>query len=374
MRAGVWLIALLVLCAGCGPVSKLPDLDKDEVKAEQRREQIAQMRTYFSELRRVHTVAHRIRVANTAFCRDRVAAQIGVFAATPQSLPRRFRSFSYEALDLNWARPTVISVVDGSPAAQAGIRDHDELISLNGEFIPLTGTAGWMDRWFKKNGENDVAVNFRRNGEDNTVTVKPVVGCSIPVQYVTADDANAYTDYEQIVIYSGIVALAKTDAQLASIIGHELGHVWLQHGMKKLGNAALGTVAGAAVDGSFLLGAIWTVGAFTREFQKAGMRANSVGFEREADYVGAYFAARAGYDLTGAEEIWWAMGQSHPDSLRFARSHPLAPLRFVQMKRVAAEIAEKRRLHLPLVPELKEIEADTQRDETADAKAALRPD
>ena len=68
------------------------------------------------------------------------------------------------------------------------------------------------------------------------------------------------------------------------------------------------------------------------------------------------------------------MGQSHPDSLRFARSHPLAPLRFVQMKRVAAEIAEKRRRHLPLVPELKEIEADTQRDETADAKAALRPD
>jgi hypothetical protein len=88
------VIALLALLAGCGPVSNLPDLDKDELKAEQRREQIARMRGYFSELHRVHSVAYRIRVANRSFCRDRVAAQIGVFAAAPQSLPRRFRSFA----------------------------------------------------------------------------------------------------------------------------------------------------------------------------------------------------------------------------------------------------------------------------------------
>lgn len=373
MRTGLGLIALLTLCTGCGPVSKLPELDKDEVKAEQRREQIAQMRTYYGQLHRVHSVAYRIRVANASFCRDRVAAQIGVFAATPQSLPRRFRSFAYEAMDLSWVRPTVISLVDGSPAAQAGIRDHDELVSLDGEFIPLTGTVGWMDRWLKKNGEKKVAVNFRRNGEDKTITVMPVIGCSIPVQYVTTDEANAYTDGQKIVINSGIVALAKTEAQLATVIGHELGHVWLQHGTKKLGNAVLGTVAGAAVDGSFLLGAIWTGGAFTREFRKAGLRANSVAFEREADYVGAYFAARAGYDLNGAEEIWWTMGQTHPDSLRFARSHPLVPMRFVQMKRVAQEIAEKQRKHLPLVPNLKEI-ADAQARGTADATAALHPE
>jgi peptidase M48-like protein/PDZ domain-containing protein len=342
------------------------------LKAEQRREQIARMRGYFSELHRVHSVAYRIRVANRSFCRDRVAAQIGVFAAAPQSLPRRFRSFASEALDLSWARATAVSVVDGSPAAQAGIRDHDEIISLNGELIPVTGTAGWMDKWLKKNGETEVSVNLCRNGENKTVTVKPVIGCSIPIQYVTSDEATAYTDDEKIVIYSGIMALAKTDAQLATIIGHELGHVWLQHRRKHLVNAVIGTVAGAAVDGSFLLGALWTNGAFTREFQKAGLRAYSVAFEREADYVGAYFAARAGYELTGAEEIWWTMWQTHPDSLRFARTHPLAPLRFVQMKRVAAEIAEKQRNHLPLVPDLKQL-AEAQASDPADTSAAALP-
>jgi predicted Zn-dependent protease len=103
-----------------------------------------------------------------------------------------------------------------------------------------------------------------------------------------------------------------------------------------------------------MAGGIPTGGVFTREFMKSGARAYSVAFEREADYVGAYYAARAGYDLDGAEELWWTMGQrSDPDSLRFARTHPLAPVRFLQMRAAAAEIAAKEREHRPLMPELK---------------------
>jgi hypothetical protein len=52
------------------------------------------------------------------------------------------------------------------------------------------------------------------------------------------------------------------------------------------------------------------------------------------------------------------MGQTHPDSLRFATTHPIAPLRFVQMKKVAEEIAEKQRSGRPLVPDLKFAEAE----------------
>jgi predicted Zn-dependent protease len=42
---------------------------------------------------------------------------------------------------------------------------------------------------------------------------------------------------------------------------------------------------------------------FTRELGRPGRLAFSVDFEREADYVGAYYAARAGYDLVGAGEF-----------------------------------------------------------------------
>lgn len=352
------LVLLLALAAaGCTPVSRLPDLDAKAVADEQRREQIVQMRSYYAGLSRVDNVAFRLRTANVEFCKKLVSAQIGLYAVTPQSLPRHFRSFASEALNLTWVRPTVISVADKSPAAQAGIQDHDEIIALNGELIPVTRTAGWMGGWLKANGVKPVQVNLRRGGVDQTVTVTPVMACAVPVQYAINDEANAESGDKGIVINSGIVALAKTDAQLAEVIGHEMAHTNLGHGDKQTVNMYIGYASGLAVDAGVMAGGIPTGGFFSRQFARSGARAFSVQFEREADYVGAYYVARAGYDLTGVEDLWWALGQqSDPNSLRFAKTHPLAPVRFLQMRAVAAEIAGKRDKNLPLVPELKAFE------------------
>ena len=359
-RAFIALLFALV-CAGCAPMSRLPALDPKEIAAEQRREQIAQMRSYYAAVHRVDNVAFRLRVANRTFCKDRVSAQIGLYAATPRSLPKHFRSFAAEALDLTWARPTVISVSDGSPAAQAGIRNHDEIIALNGELVSPTKPANWMGGWLKANGDKSVRVDLRRDGVTRTVTVTPVIACSIPVNYVVNDQANAATDDKGITINSGIVALAKTDAQLATVIGHEMAHANLGHLDKRRFNTVIGFAGGLAIDAGIMAGGLPTNGVFTREFMRGGARAFSVQFEREADYVGAYYAARAGYDLAGTEELWWAFGQqSDPSSLRFAKTHPLAPVRFLQMRAVAAEIADKERRHLPLVPELKSAHASAE--------------
>ncbi|MGN6572428.1 MAG: M48 family metalloprotease [Pseudolabrys sp.] len=356
--AVLWLVMLA--CTGCTPVARLPALDAKEVASEQRREQIAQMRSYYAGIHRVDNVAFRLRVANRTFCKNRVSAQIGLYAVTPRSLPRRFRSFAAEALDLTWVRPTVISVSDGSPAAEAGIRDHDEIIALDGELISLTGTANWMGGWLKANGEKPVRVDLRRDGVDRTVTVTPVIACSIPVDYIVDDQVNAATSDKGITINSGIVALAKTDAQLATVIGHEMAHANLGHLNKGRVNEMIGFAGGLAIDAGLMAGGLPTNGVFTREFTRGGRRAFSVQFEREADYVGAYYVARAGFDLAGTEELWWAMGQANPASLRFAKTHPIAPVRFLQMRAVAAEIADKERRHLPLVPELKSAQASAE--------------
>ena len=355
MRSSLWCVAFVcvLLSAGCSPVSRLPALSEDAIEAEKRIEQIAQIRKYFGELHRVDTVAFRIRTANRADCRGWESAQIGLYAVTPQSLPRKYRSYSREALDITWARPTVISVAEGSPAAKAGIVAGDEIIALDGELIPVTSTAGWMAGWLKHHGPSPLQANVRRDGDDREVTIEPVMGCAIPISYVTADDTNAYTDDYKIVINSGIVALAKTDAQLAQIIGHELAHANLGHIDKQKFNQVLGWLGGTAIDAGFLSGGISTGGAFGKQLEKAGILAYSVNFEREADYVGSYYAARAGYDLTGVEEVWRALGLAHPDSIRLGKTHPITPVRFLQIQKVAAEIADKKRRNLPLVPDLK---------------------
>jgi hypothetical protein len=352
-------MASVLLCAACaGPVTRLPPLPKDAVEAERRSQQIAQIKDYFAQVHRVDSVAFRIRTANRADCKERVAAQIGLTALTPQSLPRKYRSYAADALNLSWERPTAISVADGSPAAQAGIVAGDEIVALDGELIPVTGTPDWIGNWLKHNGEKPVQVDLRHGGASRTATVTPVMGCAIPINYVTADEANAFTDGHKIVISSAIVNLARTDAQLAVIIGHELAHANLGHIEKRLQNAFLGAAGGAMLDAVITSTTVRTGGAFTKAFMRAGLMAYSVPFEREADYVGAYYAARAGYELSGAEEIWRALGRSHPGGTGFATTHPTTPERFIQMQKVAEEIADKQRRHLPLVPEMQVVHPD----------------
>lgn len=267
------------LAAACAPVASLPPLPQDEVAAESRRQQVAQIRDYYGQLHRLDTVAFRLRTANRLDCKDWIAPQIGLFAATPRSLPRKYQSFAAEALALSWARATVISVVEGSPAAKAGIMAGDELTVFNNEPVPVSGT---MADFLKSNGERPVQVGFRRDNVLRSATVDPVIGCAIPINLVATDEVNAFASDSRIVINSAMLKLARTDAQLAVIVGHELAHSNLGHLDKRKINSALGMVGGAAVDGGFLLGGVSTGGVFSRYFGGAGARAFSVDFEREA--------------------------------------------------------------------------------------------
>ncbi len=358
----IFFVASGLLCVACGPVSKFPPLPSAEVEAERRKQQIEQIRDYFAQLSRLDNVAFRLRVANRDDCKNWAWAQIGLNAGTVTSLPRKYRSFSHEALSVSWTQATVLSVAETSPAAAAGIKTGDYLLTFNNEPVPRSGTAGWIGSYVRFNGYKPIQILVRRDGVDEMHTVTPVTACAIPIELKTDSELNAVTTDDGIVVYSSMLRLARTDAQLALVIGHELAHANLGHLDKQRTNVILGWASGAAIDAGIMLGGISTGGTFRREFTRAGARAFNVAFEREADYVGAYYAARAGYDLAGAEEFWRALALESPDNMRLAADHPVTPVRFVQMQKVAAEIADKQRRGLPLVPELKSGDTDAERE------------
>jgi hypothetical protein len=342
------------LCTACaGPDAVVPSLTLGEIADERRRQEIAQLRDYFAELTKLNTVAYRITTANREFCDKWVIPQIGLFAATPASLPSKYRKFSRETLGLRWVRATVISIVPDGPAAQAGMKDKDELISFNDEKVPTTALPRWISAYMEDNGERPITVVVKRDDEDMTFTVTPVTGCAIPILLETNPDANAYTDYSKIVIQTGFLRMLRTEGDLAVLVGHELGHNTMGHYRKKRMNGLVGAVGGSAIDGGFLLGGISTGGAFSGYLEAAGMNAFSVAFELEADYVGAYYAARGGYDISGAEEVWQRLSLENPSSIRKAGTHPTTPVRYLQMRKVIAEIADKKSKNLPLVPKIK---------------------
>ena len=268
------------------------------------------------------------------------------------SLPRRYQSVASAALNLSWGTPRVIAVADGSPAALAGIAPGDDVLKLNGQPVPKDGTARWIADSVKQDGTAPITLTTRRDGKERQLTLYPVMGCSIPIQLKTTPVPNASANEDRIVVQSGFLRLLHTDADLAVVIGHELAHANLGHIRKQQQNALVGEVGGAVIDGGLLLGGIYTGWTFSKHFEKAGAMAYSVDFEREADYVGAYYAARAGYDISGTEKLWRAMALEDPSSIRLATTHPTTPARYLFMRKTIAEIADKQRRHLPLVPEL----------------------
>lgn len=136
------------------------------------------------------------------------------------------------------------------------------------------------------------------------------------------------------------------------------------HYQKKLHNTLLGQAGGALIDGGFLLGGVYTGRSFSNYLGIIGARTFGVEFEREADYVGTYYAARAGYSVAGAEDVWRAISLEAPAMITLTTTHPTSPVRFLQMLKTAEEIADKQRRNLPLAPEMKmtQVAAPTRED------------
>jgi predicted Zn-dependent protease len=104
-------------------------------------------------------------------------------------------------------------------------------------------------------------------------------------------------------ITRGLLAMMNSEAELASVLGHEAGHVAARHSDKRQSRAtigALGTVAAAILGGSQVA-----------ELANLGANAWVAGFSRsqenEADTLGMRYAIAAGYDPRAAASMLAAL-------------------------------------------------------------------
>ncbi|MGD1932945.1 MAG: M48 family metalloprotease [Candidatus Phaeomarinobacter sp.] len=108
-----------------------------------------------------------------------------------------------------------------------------------------------------------------------------------------------------VYVTRGLVALANSEAELASVIGHEIAHVTQRHGQgrqnRAIGATLLGAVLGVAV-GSDLVNQIFSIGAsgFLADYSRDQ--------ENEADFVGLEMLVRAGYDPYAAPSFLGSLG------------------------------------------------------------------
>lgn len=150
----------------------------------------------------------------------------------------------------------------------------------------------------------------------------------------------------KIVVYTGILQAAGNDAQLATVMAHEVAHAIAEHGAERMlqqqiSSAAVQSAAGALASNpeqfqqvAALLGAGAQVG-LTLPWGR--------GQESEADHIGLIYMARAGYDPHEAVTFWQNMdklsgGQAPPEYLS---THPSGETRIRQIQEWMPEALEE---------------------------------
>jgi predicted Zn-dependent protease len=127
----------------------------------------------------------------------------------------------------------------------------------------------------------------------------------------------------RIIIFTGILPVARDDAGLATIIGHEVGHVMAHHTAERISQNqllnALAVAAGAAGGGDLAVAAVGLGG------QVGVLLPYSRAHETEADHIGILLMAKAGYDPRESVELWQRMDKASEGSGRppeFLSTHP----------------------------------------------------
>jgi predicted Zn-dependent protease len=147
----------------------------------------------------------------------------------------------------------------------------------------------------------------------------------------------------KVVVYTGLMELADSDAQLAAVMGHEIAHAVARHGNERMSQGLLVSLGGVA-----LSQAMKDSPAATRELLLTSYGAGAtVGVmlpysrmhETEADRLGLIFMAMAGYDPQAAVTFWEKMaakkdGASVPE---FLSTHPADQTRIQNIKNNMSE-------------------------------------
>jgi Zn-dependent protease with chaperone function len=247
-------------------------------------------------LRRLHVqdqaierVGFRLAAANADLCR--AAGDAGFSVHTVQQYGPAYRGAALELFDLG-GPPGVLAVAPGSPAEMAGLREGDAILAVDGQALPeppAKARRADFSRTAAVQGQIAEALRgpvlnlvVRRNGAALQLEIHPVRACRSLFQVVPDTALKGEADGDYVQVSSEMAALAANDDELAALLAHELAHNVLGHR--------------ARLDALHVDRGLFAV--FGRNARL--IRAT----EMEADRLGIYLLARAGYDPSKAVNFW----------------------------------------------------------------------
>ncbi|MCD6415480.1 MAG: M48 family metalloprotease [Planctomycetes bacterium] len=167
----------------------------------------------------------------------------------------------------------------------------------------------------------------------------------LPVEFTMLNTSiiNAFALPAHVYATRGFLARLENEAQFAAVMGHELGHVSAGHTAKRLTNnvlVSLGfTLVGSAAGESAQAARLATTAG------QAGITLLGLSYsreqERQADRLGAYYMALAGWDpaqAVGMQELLHSFNEREPSALdNYLSTHPPKDDRIREIRAVIQE-------------------------------------
>jgi predicted Zn-dependent protease len=146
---------------------------------------------------------------------------------------------------------------------------------------------------------------------------------SLPWKFtlLNSDVINAFALPGGQVFFSlGLGRLMTNEAQMAGVIGHEIGHVTARHINERMGDQLKANILASIVG----VGLGDTAGGLAQQAAEIGLLKYSRGQESEADYLGMKYMAAQGYDPAAQGQVMQILveaskGSSQPE---FLSTHP----------------------------------------------------
>lgn len=302
--------ALLFGCAGLD--TRLPEIATDQLQAEKSTQEKMAFSEWTDMSERLLRVGRPILLANDVLC-PKTLSDIGLKTHAIKDYDKRMRDGAQRELNVG-AEPEIFLTASGSPSEKAGLQTGDIIRNEKGKALRDTDIYKSLVK-----GED---LQRDRNGALTRLRVIPDLACGYRLRLLQSSAVNAYADGFNMTLTTGMMDFVESDEELALIIGHEMAHNTMGHIRKILGNYILS-------------------GLSTRHTRQ---------FESEADYVGLYYAKRAGYDINNVEDFWRRLALVNPKNLDHAKSHPTFPDRYLRLAAAREEIETKLSNAEPLIP------------------------
>lgn len=240
---------------------------------------------------------------------------------------------------LPWQGRAVVAYVHPRlPSAHAGLSVDDTVMTVN--TVSVAGESasevGRLIGRLTKAKIQPLLLEVMRGGEVRTVVVASIPACHYATQVLDTDLINGITDGRRIGVTRGALQFFSSDDELGWVVAHEIAHNILSHSRN--------------IELHVMVRALLTVKG--QESISEDILTPRPSSEVQADYVGAYLMARAGYDLSAIKRVWEQLERIETTQGRqkplLAETHPPTKERIAAFEVTLREIEAKQKAGEPL--------------------------